>query len=287
MRTLLFLVVGGLLSWSCTTEKTRHLFSKGAPLGHVERRLVEASGLVASIGNPGLLWTVNDDGKPEVFLIDQQASTRLVCTLAHIRNRDWEDIAIGAGPDSTKNYVYVADIGDNEAQYEYKFIYRFEEPQLAAEKAITITQFDTLILRMPDGKRDSETILIDHFTSDLFLITKREESVGLYTTPYPFAHDTLTLRKVMTLPFSKIVAGSISSDGQEVLLKNYNNVYYWKGTNGESFAQLLEKKPIELPYEREPQGEGIAWSRDGSEFYTLSEGTKKRPADLFVYKRKK
>ena len=119
-------------------------------------------GLAASATNPGFLWTLNDNGNPpEVFLIDQHARIRLVCKLPNVRNRDWEDIAIGAGPKEGKNYVYVADIGDNQAQYDFKVIYRFEEPVLSQEKEVVITEYDTLALRMPDGKRDAETILID------------------------------------------------------------------------------------------------------------------------------
>ncbi len=287
MRVLLFLIAVGLLGWSCKPEKKQDLFSTGKALGQVSQRLEEASGLVASIANPGLLWTINDSGNPaEIFLIDQHAKIKLVCKLGPVHNRDWEDVAIGKGPVPGKNYIYVADIGDNAARYDLKFIYRFEEPLLTTEKETIITQFDTLILRMPDGKRDTETILIDPFTDDLYMISKREQSVALYKTPYPFSHDTLTLQKVMTLPYTKIVAGSISTDGLELLLKDYDHVYYWKRSAGETLPELITKQPLSLAYEREPQGEAIAWSRDGNEYYTLSEGSKKERANLFVYKRR-
>jgi hypothetical protein len=140
---------------------------------------------------------------------------------------------------------------------------------------------------MPDGKRDSETILIDPFTNDLFLISKREDSVALYTTPYPFPKDTIVLRKVMVLPFTKIVAGSISRDGTQILLKTYEKVYYWKRTRQESLAEIFSKKPIQLPYNKEQQGEAIAWSNDGYGYFTLSEGTMGSSADLLMYKLKK
>src|SRR6478609_1440377 len=178
MRIPFFLVVVGLIAWCCNPGKPKSLISTS--LGQVDQRLEEASGLVASVANPGLLWSINDSGNPpEVFLIDEHGKTRLVCTL-RTDNRDWEDIAIGAGPEAKKKYIYVADIGDNWAQNELKFIYRFEEPTLTSQNRITITQYDTLILRMPDGKRDAETILIDPFTNDLFLISKNEKAVSLY-----------------------------------------------------------------------------------------------------------
>jgi hypothetical protein len=278
----------GLLAFAsgCKTEKTSQaIFSSGEALGEVDKRLEEASGLAASVANPGLLWTLNDNGNPpEVFLIDQHARIRLVCKLPNVRNRDWEDIAIGAGPEEGKNYIYVADIGDNQAQYDFKIIYRFAEPVLYQEKEIVITEYDTLALRMPDGRRDAETILIDPLTHDLFIVSKREAHVGLYRSRYPFAHDTTTLEKVSTLRLTSIVAGGISPDGREVLLKNYGEVFYWRKSNNETLPELLAQEPIRLDYEREPQGEAIAWSRDGSEFYTLSESTG-RNASLIVYKR--
>ena len=282
------IVLIGLLAFAlgCKTGKTSQvLFSSGEALGEVDKRLEEASGLAASVANPGMLWTLNDNGNPaEVFLIDQHAGIRLVCKLATVRNRDWEDIAIGAGPEEGKNYVYVADIGDNEAQHEFKVIYRFVEPVLSQEKEIIITEYDTLAMRMPDGKRDAETLLIDPLTHDLFIVSKRENNVGLYRSPYPFTRDTTTLEKVSTLHLTAIVGGSISADGQEVLLKNYGKVFYWKKSNNESLSNLLSNQPIELDYEREPQGEAIAWSRDGGEFYTLSESHDGK-ASLIVYKR--
>src|SRR5882724_8581552 len=273
MRVLFLLVIAVMLCLNCKPEKDKSL-NGITSAGKVDQRLDEASGLVASFANQGFLWTINDSGNPaEIFLIDQHAKTKLICTLFQARNRDWEDITIGPGPDVGKKYIYVADIGDNWGRYDLKFIYRFEEPTLGAQKEITITRYDTLILKMPDGNRDTETILIDPFDNDLFLISKAEDSVGLYTARYPFSKDTILLRKVMKLPFTRIVAGSISQDGTQILLKTYEKVYYWKRSDIENLPEVLSTKPVELPYDREPQGEAIAWSNKGNEYYTLSEGT--------------
>ena len=271
----------------CNSEKdSKELFTEGHPLGRVDQRLKEASGLVASANNPGLLWTLNDSGNPaEVFLIDDHGRIQLVCKLDDIQNRDWEDIAIGAGPEKGKNYLYVADIGDNQARFDFKYIYRFEEPLWTKEKEQVITRIDTLVIRMPDGPRDAETLLIDPLNYDLFIISKREQAVGLYHAPFPFERDTLLLNKVSTLPMTQIVAGSMSTDGQELLLKDYDNIYYWKRSDKESLVQVLARKPIELSYEREQQGEAISWSLDATAFYTLSESTKEKDADLIVYTR--
>lgn len=266
-------------------ESKDQLFSYGKSLGQVSKKLEEASGLAASVRNPGYLWTVNDSGNPaEVFLIDQQANIKLTCELSNAVNRDWEEIRVGI--EDSISYVYVADIGDNEARYDLKFIYRFREPLLGNERTMTFFDTDTLILQMPDGKRDTETLMIDPLTHDLFILSKREDSIGFYRVQFPFAKDTFQPERLFRMPFKNIVSGDISPDGQEVVLKNYDAIFYWKKTGEESIADLLTKAPVELPYHREKQGEAITWALDGSGFYTLSESPKNHWADLIFYKRK-
>jgi hypothetical protein len=261
------------------------LFKAGEPLGQVSKRLEEASGLAASINNPGYFWTINDSGNPaEVFLMDNQANIKLICKLNNITNRDWEEIRISR--ENGKNYLYVGDIGDNRAEYDLKFIYRFEEPVLTKAHEVIIAEIDTLILKMPDGRRDTESIMIDPLTNDLYIFSKREDAIGLYLQPYPFLTDTLVLNKILTMPYHNIVSADISADGQEVLVKNYDKIFYWKRSGEESISQLLKKEPIVLPYKPEKQGEAITWALDGSGFYTLSESPKDEWAWLMFYKRK-
>ena len=89
----------------------------------------------------------------------------------------------------------------------------------------------------------------------------------------------------MSLPLTKIVAGDFSADGNEILMKNYDHVYYWNST-AKSFTAALKEQPLEIPYEVEPQGEAIAWAKDGSGFYTVSEENKKAKVYLYFYKRR-
>lgn len=272
---------------SCEKPKSKSdLFDDGRKLGSVSNDLVEASGLVASRANPRYLWSHNDSGNPaEVFLIDEQAKIKLTVRLKDINNRDFEDIAIGGGPDPKKNYIYLADIGDNLAVYPQKIIYRFEEPLLSSEDRIELLDFDTLVVELPDQIRDSETLMIDPISKDMILVSKREESVLVYRIDNPGQSDTLMAEIAGKLPLHKIVAGDISSDGREVLMKDYDHIYYWKKKASESIFELLKSAPIELSYDREPQGESIAWSVDGSGFYTLSETVKDKRGKLIYYTR--
>ena len=266
------------------------MFLEAKPLSELtEKKLEEVSGLASSKRNPGYLWTHNDSGNPaEVYLVDEKLSIQLSCKLTGVKNRDWEDIAVGPGPEGNKTYVYIADIGDNNARHEVKYIYRFEEPLLADKGGkVTISSFDRIEFRLADGKKDTEAIMVHPKTGNIYVVTKREKPVSVYEiqNPYPIS-TTVTAEKVGSLPFTKIVSADISPDGKEVIMKSYDHIYYWE-INDQPIAEVLQRKPQLLKYTEEPQGEAIAFNRDGSGFYTLSETILNQKIFLYYYERKK
>jgi hypothetical protein len=289
-RLYIFLLAGLLLS----CKKSRRIdhsgeFEIGKPLAEIEdKRLEELSGISESIRNPGYLWVENDGGNDaKIFLINKKANIKLTCTLKGIKNRDWEDIAVGPGPEEGKTYIYIAEIGDNNAVYPLKYIYRFEEPVLGADKKIEITRIDTITFKLSDSQKDTETLLLDPLTKDLYLLSKREEPVHLYQLKYPYSTtDTLTAESVLSLPLTQLTGGDISSDGKEIVIKNYDDIFYYKREEGKDLTEALKQKPVVLAYEPEPQGEAIAWARDGSGFYTASETITGETSFLLFYKRK-
>lgn len=292
MRKVFFLMMF-IATAACSQKKAKgnetELFSEGQKLVEVtDKKLEEASGLAASTTNPGLLWTHNDSGnRAEVLLIDDKSNIRLTCTLQNVINRDWEDVAVGPGPEPGKNYLYVADIGDNMAIFPYKIIYRFEEPKFEEGKSsITISKFDRIVFQL-DVKKDTESLLLDPKTKNLYVVSKREKPVYVYELKYPYSTtDTLTAQKIGSIPFGQIVAGDFSPDGTEVLMKNYENVFYWNLKN-DNLASALKRNPEIINYEEEPQGESITFARDGSGFYTISEKVKGETSYLYFYPRKK
>lgn len=282
LRLLILLMLVG----ACKSRKQIDgPFAEGVAQGvNTNKDLEEASGLVASRRYPGMLWTHNDSGHPpELFLLDTLGVTRRTFRIIGAENRDWEDITLGPGRDSI-NYIYVADIGDNNAKHKIKFIYCVEEPSAHQEGELTVV--DTLLVRLADKKRDTETLMVDPISHNLYLVSKREDNVSLYEVKFPFAADTLLAEPVLTLPIRGVVAGDISPDGREILLKTYDNIYYWRRLAGQSVADALQAPAIELAYIPEPQGESIAWAVDGSGFYTLGENAKGERSKLFFYARK-
>lgn len=254
-----------------------------------DKSIEEASGIAASRTNPGFLWTHNDSGNgAEVFLVDTKMNIRLTCVLKGIDNRDWEDIAVGPGPEKGVNYIYVAEIGDNFAQYTYKYIYRFREPDLKNVKkdVLIVDKYDVITFKL-DTRKDTETLLVDPGTKDLFVVSKRESPVVVYKLKYPYStKDTLTAEIVGKIETSQIVGGDISVSGNEIVLKNYSNVFYWKRAEKESVEKALQRPPKTLPYTEEPQGEAVTFAIDGSGYYTISEIVRGEKSFLTFYKRK-
>ncbi len=266
-------------------------FSAPTSSGEVEyNQIDEASGLAVSRSKPDALWTHNDSGgKNELYLLSNQGKHLGIFTLAKAENEDWEEIAIGLGPEEGKHYLYVADMGDNRAVRKVKTIYRFPEPDLRNLKFPVkekIKNIDKIRYQYPDGARDAETLIVDPLTKDWIIVSKREDSVQVYRAAYPQStKEIITLEKLGKLHFSQAIAGDISEDGLEILIKNYPNIYYWKRQANEQVSDALQRAPVRLPYQMEPQGEAIAWKPDGSGYYTLSEEKDGVEAVLYYYKR--
>lgn len=246
-------------------------------LGHVNTdKITEASGIAASVPLKGCYWTHNDSGnKPEVFLLNNKAALISTVKLKDVSNRDWEDIAEGIGPEKGKHYVYVADIGDNAGIRKHIRIYRFEEPGALPPEQWTVTP-DVLTLKYPNGPRDAETILIDPISKQIYIVSKREKAVSLYKAGKLFFRngDKVTLEKLIKLPYYWVTSGNISKDGHHIVIKTINNIYYWHRNTGESVEDAMSKPATELPYEPEPQGEGITITPDNDGYVTISEGEK-------------
>jgi hypothetical protein len=266
-------------------------FSAGVSKGVLENEAItEASGLAASRLNKGLFWTHNDSKDANrLFLFDENGRDKGTFFIDKATNRDWEDLEMATINNTP--YIYVADIGDNDGKHEKKYIYRVKEPKLlASSKPVseTLKDVETITFKYPDDNRNAEALMIDQKTFDIYIVTKFEDSVHVYTLPFPQSTTQVNTAKFVTkLPMTFVTAGTISLDNQEILIKNTDTIFYWKRKKDESIAAALKRSPTLLPYIKEPQGEAIAFAVDGSGYYTLSEIKKKIKPNLYFYKRQK
>lgn len=272
--------------------------------GQIENdKIDEASGVASSTKNVGILWTHNDSGgESRIYAFDTLGNDIGIFNISGIVNRDWEDIAIGPGPINGESYIYIADIGDNNSEYQVKYIYRIIEPTITVNlpNENNVNEVDILSFTYPDGERDAETVMIDPITKDIYIVGKRDSKIRLYRLPFPQSTFNIMEAELATKfqlpndpednkPYNYITSGDIASNGLEILLKSYSTVYYWQREATETIADVLLTSPIELNYTQEPQGEAICWRNNyDNGYYTLSEenvSTSIFPAFLYYYPR--
>ena len=250
------------------------------------KALNETSGIAASRINKDLYYVHNDSGDTSRFFsILPTGEQKAIIYFKGDRKEklgvhDCEDIAVGPGPVRGKTYVYMGDIGDNYSVRKYITVYRMEEQKdWAKDTVIDAKDAAPIHFKYPDGPKDAETLMIDPIEKLIYIVSKRLDSVGVYTSPLNYkTDDTLVLQKRCKLffpgykLFKWITAGDISVDGQQVLIKSYTKVYYWQRQHNEPIWKTVQRPPAILPYIQEKQGEAIGFTPDGKGYYTTSEG---------------
>lgn len=264
-------------------------FAKGVKCGSLQsEELNEVSGIAASRKNPGVFWVHNDSGdSARVFAITSDGTLLGIYNLVGVNARDWEDIAVGPGPVNGASYVYVGDIGDNNAARPQVWIYRFLEPEVSTgQKPAThdINTVQKITIKYEDGPRDAETLMVDPRTGDLYIISKRENRSKVYRAASHELVDgaVVTVRAVAQLPWGWATGGDISPDGGEIIVRGYTNAAVWKRPTSGELWRAFEDKQYIVPVEREQQGEAICFDATGKGYYTTSEGVR---APIYFYAR--
>lgn len=251
----------------------------------IKQEYDEISGITESIQFKDILYVHEDKpGKNFIYITNKKGADLGRIILDGVSPADWEDITLGPGPISTNSYVYVADIGDNNALNPYATIYRFVEPQmsgLSSGTEIHIKEIDKIKVSYSRGATNAETILLDPLTRDLYILTKENSKTHVYQIPYPQStNTTITAKPIALLGFDYLTSGAISTDGQEILLRNKSQIWYWKRASNETILNTLSRKPLDAPYAaNEHQGEAICFKPDRTGFMTISE-TKSYPNDI-------
>src|SRR3954471_803181 len=163
----LFLVVTGL-AIGLTRANAVDAKTAARNIGKIKlKTLREISGVAASRQNPDVLWVHNDGSSRFIFAVN--TSGKLVALASwSIEIEDFEDIAIGPGPKSGVDYIYVGDIGDNNAQRSEIRVVRFAEPDVSQAHAgqIEVQAAEEFRLSYPDGPHNAEALIVDPLSRD-------------------------------------------------------------------------------------------------------------------------
>jgi hypothetical protein len=253
-----------------------------------EKSITESSGLAASRSTPGAYWTHNDSGDgPFIYAFDTRGDSLGIFRVTGAQARDWEDMAAGPGPDASKSYLYLGDIGDNNEARDEVVVYRVPEPALtAATRTLTKTRpgstepAEAITLKYPDGKHDAEALLVHPTTGNIYIVNKVPiANPVVYEAVAPFtAGKLVTMRRIGEIRVPSIfggvvTGGSISPDGRRVALCDYFQGYeIVLPASSRDFNDIWKQKMIGFDLGKREQGESITYRLDGKAFLATSEG---------------
>lgn len=234
--------------------------------------LHESSGIAQSLIHPGVLWTHNDGREPILHALNQEGHLLATLRVEGARMRDWEDLAIS--PCDGGSCIYLADTGDNLEGRPQIQLLRLHEPDVLEDGSREAQVFPMVL---PQGPRDIEAIFILP-GEEVHLVTKgRNHANTVYRYPPPLrSGEVVTLEEVQTLSEgamsipAQVTGAGASQDGRMVVIRTYQDLTFYRVEEG--ILVPMDGGRVNLRTLEEPQGEGVAFGRDGYLFLTTEAG---------------
>ena len=283
VAVLLVLAAGAGL-FTCSVSGQRIDAETWRDVGELDQQIDESSGLAPSRVFPGRFWTHNDNGgSASLFLIDDQGAVLAKVKLKDVPFVDWE--AMSSFEIDGRNYLLLADVGDNLHRRETVKLYLFEEPSFklkkkkkkqAAIRPLVVTEF-----AYADGARDCEAVAVDADGRHVWLISKinpaRFESSdpAIYRMPLRLTSEEPVGRaeKMGRYSDSMVTGMSFSPDNRLALVRTYWSIRLFVRGAGEDWQTVLAGKSdqqIDSPIQR--QGESISFDLQAKRVWLTSEG---------------
>src|SRR4051794_32613932 len=221
-----------------------------------DKRITEASGIVASRKYPGIFWTHNDGSDGVLFAIHRDGSL-VGCAELGVKVHDWEDIAI----DEAGN-LYISDTGDNDRSRKHAEIHRLREPdpatlKLKNPKKIAVER--SWRFEYPDEPQNVESLFI--WQDVAYLISKGPSGSPAQLYRLDLKSEKPSAEKLGFLPIREpATAADISRDGKRVAVLTRGELLLFD-LNGGDIAHLAEAEAtlITVP---PVQDEGCCFSGD-------------------------
>ena len=253
-------------------------------MGQIEsRQLNESSGLAASNFDEDILWSINDSGSDaELFALSVSGEHVGRWPIDLPKPSDWE--AMESFRWRGKNYLLIADIGDNFAMRGSVSYIILEEPDIKTLAVSAVLQ--PLVSQRfvyPGGPRDSEAIAVDPLREQILVLTKRTRPPELYRLPLSSVEShELQAQAAQDQPITAIYVASLQGfEKPEVAdVDFYGSVWKYLGMpTGMSVANnrllvttlehaylfdldALETPPVRLTLPFAGQREAIAFAKD-------------------------
>lgn len=270
-------------------------FDAGEPFKFESEIFEEISGMALSHRNPNYIWThVDSDGPASLFLIDHSGALVHTYPIEGVTNIDWEDIAVGACPESPlKSCIFIADTGDNLFSRTDKKILIVEEPEIpesiqSGETTLSLLDVQWFVYPKTEETEarylnpDCESLMVHPMTGAMYLVSK--QSTTGYQTLYRVPRKTDKITTLVPLSsytftsalgsikeiYNATTGADFAPDGKRFAVRTYATIYEYDlekyGTLADAF-QHPETRFVTA----ELQGESIAYDSDGYSFITSGE----------------
>jgi hypothetical protein len=240
--------------------------------------IVEVSGIAASHNYADVIWMHNDSRGGPIVYATTTTGEPLGTFELDTATFDWEDMAIGPGPEPGVDYLYLGDIGDNFHFRPSVTVHRIAEPHPDSPGGF-IAEVDVFDLVYPEPGPNAEAMFVDPITGQLLVITKPDNggTAEILAAPAEALVDGATVALAPIGQFDLpgglfVTAADIHPDGTTILFRGYNEVWLWERTDLD-LTETFAGEPCDVPSTAEVQGEAITFARDGYSYYTVSEGS--------------
>lgn len=264
----------------------------------IDADLEEMSGLASSRIHKDILWVINDSGNGEKLIaMRTDASRAATFELKGVKNIDWEDLASFSL--NNKNYLLIADTGDNGGIRKTLQIHVFEEPAELKDGQVLEPAW-SFEFKWPDGARDCEAMAVDAAKGEIFLVTKKRVPPELFRIPLQPAAKMVVAEKIGELPGieppdnkemeknpvygryrSQVTSAALSPSGRVLIVLNYHAIYFYVRDASGAWTTALAAKPYSISFPWLPQAEAVTFNRDGTAIYVGSEQT---PVPILRYR---
>lgn len=217
---LLFLWLGAMVVWAAEKDLGKGIIQVGTidPVG-----LRECSGVAPVRGRTNLFWMHSDGRRPVLYLVGRDGRDGRQYVIENVELEDWEDLA-----SDYQGHLYVADIGNNEAQRHQLAVHQIPEPDLSrAEHALRAQQ--SWRLAFPGAAFDCESLFVHAGYGYVISKVFNDAAAELYRFPLKPADKPVVLERVGALNITSPVTGAdLSPDGRWLGVTAKNGVYVFE-----------------------------------------------------------
>lgn len=276
-RALLLAVAGWAIVSNCSAQ-TIESESNATDVAHGPARLVaklesreiaESSGLAISRRQRGVFWTHNDSGDTaRIFSFNAAGQQLGICRLMGAHAVDWEDMC--SFERNGKNWLLLADVGDNGKRRKAYELYLCEEPPADAREAVV----RRIVFRYDGDSHDCESVAVDAKLGVILLATKVAGptcKVFQLAIPDEPTKETLIAEPIGKIALPLAVSMDISPDSSRAVVLTYGNAMEFTRGESETWRDAFARSPRQIAMPARRQGEAICYGPDGRSFFLTCE----------------